>query len=1018
MSIGNNQKPYRSACGTRSCFTGSMFQHGHDDVKTKYINVTTETDHCGHLANGQFTLFYQVNECGNYICTTDCNDCTEGVANFNLTTNTPTITQYPYSGRGTGLAWNDWEESGTVNFKDCRQFGFKAVQALKWWHGTFGFQDASSSLDCATGLVYSNTKYRKLEIVCSATSTWSWVSDYYDSGGALANTVSQSESGVAEVNQTTEVNRLTGQTDLSDTASTSSTAITVTELNTFVSPTPVVTNFQYPFEWVSGATELLGTSRIDPHVFYNTWAMPCSYSIFNGYITGSSASDLQTAINATSPTTLATLPAGNVTMTPTAVVSISNTVFEVTVTWDISPSVGSPAPDANVITTSGNMVFHFKATLSESYTNEQVQDDASEQASKWTLRSDSEYPWRDDANVFISPVVYRDEIQNPQNPYTFPDFQIDDYTNPIANGFGDIPFSAGWQASPAWGKRDWLDPNTHYWKFASGDQAFLYTDKQTTEAATGVGELFTGGIDYKQGKPLDAGYTAPWDYDHDVYHRADCSGDGDYAVGARTRGIATPIYLPQNAPKWTPDTWYADHRLWPCAFGFQTNECFLGQNFIETLIPRPSQNFARPYGADRFLLDETAVYCYDGGILYEQDGSTPVAFATHLPGEIWGGDSAGGFYDGFSTDRDGNVTLGTLVYSLPTGWTDGDTNAFGQLRFPDCPGFGGLLQCTATYDGVGTTTFTVADSPYIITGDAVDIYAFGLSSIGTNVALTRVSDTSFTCSGDYHTAVYLVPHKLFDSSTSGSKYYFANDTSKGDYVWREWTLKVDLATPSSTWVNVSAPTAEQSCLPPSPCGAAIVGAEMWTPQLTLGGSGDGFSGDDYTGGDVVLMPSEDWTGFNANVKQIPYVANGTVWLGQCEQQMVDLLYQNPHNPCGNDLGWTSDDGSCLEDTILVAYYRFPQVVEARITLPSNYGMAENETPPSLPAGANPINPTVSPPDYAAIGATSTGLLTECIVNPLTPWILYKNQLGCVCGSGRFMSDYELDGVYTKDCGTI
>ena len=83
--------------------------------------------------------------------------------------------------------------------------------------------------------------------------------------------------------------------------------------------------------------------------------------------------------------------------------------------------------------------------------------------------------------------------------------------------------------------------------------------------------------------------------------------------------------------------------------------------------------------------------------------------------------------------------------------------------------------------------------------------------------------------------------------------------------------------------------------------------------------------------------------------------------------MTDVFWQTPHRPCGfvdpdtgETLRWLMDDGTCKPiadpvnpDTGFVAHIRYyahsPQV-EAVGAVPCNYGAAQNECAPALPAG--------------------------------------------------------------------
>ena len=219
--------------------------------------------------------------------------------------------------------------------------------------------------------------------------------------------------------------------------------------------------------------------------------------------------------------------------------------------------------------------------------------------------------------------------------------------------------------------------------------------------------------------------------------------------------------------------------LWPCAFAIATTKGVYIQVWREIQEIQNSFDFARPYGADRYLFDETeTVYKIDdysspGNIMIRDCAGNPIT--SHTFTGVWGGQHSGinGFFTNSTTDGSGILTLGSAFSGIPTGWSYYNSDAsiyFGKLRFPSAPGFGNLLECDAVYDGgTNTTTFTVASSPYILTGDVVDGLETGVGWTA-SITLTKVSDTSFTCSGDKSNIDKLVPHEYLcvDPATSSA----------------------------------------------------------------------------------------------------------------------------------------------------------------------------------------------------------------------------------------------------------
>jgi hypothetical protein len=264
------------------------------------------------------------------------------------------------------------------------------------------------------------------------------------------------------------------------------------------------------------------------------------------------------------------------------------------------------------------------------------------------------------------------------------------------------------------------------------------------------------------------------------------------------------------------------------------------------------------------------------------------------------------------------------------------------------------------------------------------------------VAATRVDDSNFTVTtayADIQTAKWLVPHLLNDGATTGQKYKFADDRSKGDYVFRTWKILLSDESVIET-------TQQDACLKFSPCGPSIAGI---TPNAEISANGH-------------FWPFPET------------VNNGERWLGQIQFWMQDPFWQEPHKPVaahdvltdtdfepGVDIiVWTEDDGTCQEnftetgaggETIFHLFYPMRPYVEARCTLPDNI---DGETPPALASGTD-LTTVADPPAQAGIGDVE-GPLVNAIVLPVPSWTKYLAQLECVEADGRFAIDYEANGT--------
>jgi hypothetical protein len=585
---------------------------------------------------------------------------------------------------------------------------------------------------------------------------------------------------------------------------------------------------------------------------------------------------------------------------------------------------------------------------------------------------------------------------------------------PIADADSNAPFSPDW--TPTFSQRAWFDPSFYVWTFAPG------TD-QTNAAAIALTPLYDGSF---IGSPLDAGYGQPvgghprgvYDRDHEQWYRRNCVFGSGWANASEARGLFTPSYLPANAPKWTDD--FVASTLYPCAFVSATDDgCYL-QKWSEIKLPRVSINCARPYGPDKFLLDETAIYFVSNytapTVTLKNTDFTDPSSLPFTVADIVGSAAVGGFFH-VNAVGSNTLTLGAKVYDLPSGWNTPSRDGaacFGKLRFPNAPGMdftdttpeiGGRVPISVVTEGPLTQLTIETTQKYlsITTPENIDILDKDLVVLVSNVPATRVDDGHFTVTTAYatiSTAKWIVPHVLNDGATPGTKYKFADNRPKGDYVYRTWTVDTSTAT-------VLASSQSQHCLKSNPCGPPIAGI---TPN-----------GEALTNADFFPFPGT--------------VQNGQVWLAQIQFWMPDPYWQQPHPPVaasapgtedmedgtvtfvpGTDIIiWKEDDGSCAADftedggggeTIYHLFYAMRPYVEARIAMPTGIS---GDDPPALPPGTIDITTPATPPGQAFL-ANVEGLLVDAIVLPPTPLSLMLAQQGCVDGAGRLAADYEANGT--------
>jgi hypothetical protein len=235
----------------------------------------------------------------------------------------------------------------------------------------------------------------------------------------------------------------------------------------------------------------------------------------------------------------------------------------------------------------------------------------------------------------------------------------------------------------------------------------------------------------------------------------------------------------------------------------------------------------------------------------------------------------------------------------------------------------------------------------------VDIYDDGYSLLASSEPATRVNDTTFTTATAYPSARWIQIH-------GSPAYYFADNYPKGDFVTLQFThdLRTNgeaarlagvvdcdgdpVARPSENY-GFESFDQTQHCLPWLQCAPMVVcfspNEERWKNGITIPFPADFIMDEVY----------------------------GSKWQGVVQPVMTDLFFHPPHKPLGvitdsetaDSLIWTMDDGTCQADseetteggaTIFRKFYPLAPQVEARISLPGNYGLTQSESPAALPAG--------------------------------------------------------------------
>jgi hypothetical protein len=410
--------------------------------------------------------------------------------------------------------------------------------------------------------------------------------------------------------------------------------------------------------------------------------------------------------------------------------------------------------------------------------------------------------------------------------------------------------------------------------------------------------------------------------------------------------------------------------------------------YAEILEPWPSQNFALPAGDMKFWFDETRVYCAtnvsgaaEGSTWNLVDPDTGSAPATIETSDIWGGPVVGGFF-AISSYSSGVVTLGAKQYDVSSNWASksngDDATCFGPLRWHNYPSLLGRSAITA--DMAGTIfNFAAAQPPFGMTSsthqEQIDLYDSAMTLLQSNVTATRISDTQFSILDPQPSGVFVQIH-------GATKWYINDTSSKGDFTVLQWwfdyrTIRetesersdcdgnpitvpefVTYADADCNFNNATVATPgfgfrrfcqQQGCLPFVPCAPRVVCVSP--------------NGETWNNGITIAMPTT----------MLWDEQYGTRYQAAVESTMTDLFWQPPHFPCNikSCAIWKMDDGTCNGDvhtncavgigcpddigcdddsTPPVFYYALAPLVEARLTIPGNYGPGQDESAPALPDG--------------------------------------------------------------------
>jgi hypothetical protein len=246
--------------------------------------------------------------------------------------------------------------------------------------------------------------------------------------------------------------------------------------------------------------------------------------------------------------------------------------------------------------------------------------------------------------------------------------------------------------------------------------------------------------------------------------------------------------------------------------------------------------------------------------------------------------------------------------------------------------------------------------------DQIDLFDKDMTLLAGDLTATRVDDATFTIPPG--TTASVPP--AFVMIHGAAKCYINDTNPKGDFALLEWIsdfrspgefarldgiLDCDGNQVAQPAVNagggpVTNPfasfTQTPGCLPFMPCAPKVV---CISPN-----------GETFPNGITYPFPETF----------ICDETYGSKWWAFVQSTMTDIFWQTPHRPCNIEpcARWEMDaaicsdniDGSCPGDEDYTAespipeyFFRFPPQVEARLTVPDNYGDLQNESAPTLPA---------------------------------------------------------------------
>jgi len=528
------------------------------------------------------------------------------------------------------------------------------------------------------------------------------------------------------------------------------------------------------------------------------------------------------------------------------------------------------------------------------------------------------------------------------------------------------------------------------------------------------------------GQPLPLGYAPYWNWKHPNW--AQCFATDHWVWYIRTYGAESPAYCPA-ATQWVNDYDATDgvDSNFQRAFLYFDGHCLHGRKWAETFIPRPSCNYARPCGIDRFAYDSSSIYCVSGeagNVLTLDPSGAPTDLKTNDIATVYG-TSVDGMWR-ITRTGDYTITLNTLLVSSSQVPVDivAESQAGAALMKArwqgDIPPICGRVEVISV-DNKTPLTCSFNQELFLTDGDHIQIRDERFATHVNGVyAVTRITSASFALRNSESSSIPWKRNSLNPSyaySLYGPHYRWNDDATKQQYQIKEWTYnhrdwqEVDRLISQKAWIDGLFTEFGVVCpYNPTPPAEIRVNQSSW--GMPQGVSDFSCATETYLWNTcrptaVYITPNGDYVG---HLKAFPtdFDADGkyySQWEASIEQWVTDPFWLAPPCPCqpnesgyGCNMGWEEDDGTCQTDTIDTMYYPQRPYVEATCEPPSGA--------PTLPTGVymgclglSALNATTQPQGNICSGPTN-----------LMPWLIYYKQHTCVAANGRFATEYQANGT--------